>query len=118
MQNFRLSDCRKALRVGTPSAVVLKWGDFPADFGKMEKFTNKKIKKMKPLKLNKLSDRKLNEKQMNAIRGGAPHCTCGCQWAGNGGGSSVQDNCRANGAAGLHVPAGVDVACEYYKIKI
>jgi len=49
---------------------------------------------MKNLKLNRLNPNKISEKQANAIRGGQG-CSCGCQWAGNGG-SSVQDNGMAN----------------------
>jgi len=61
---------------------------------------------MNKLKLNRLSDQKLAEKQMNMVMGGdAPSkcpkgCCCACQYA-NQGGSSSSDNMLANSAKGI-----------------
>jgi natural product precursor len=61
---------------------------------------------MKKLKLNKLSDQHLAEKQTNMVRGGVSSdncplgCCCGCHYA-NQGGSSTADNDAANDAKGL-----------------
>jgi len=56
---------------------------------------------MNSLKLNRLSDQKLAEKQMNMVLGGAGEskcpgggCCCGCV-----GSSSLDDNMKANWAA-------------------
>jgi natural product precursor len=69
---------------------------------------------MKKLKLNRLSDQQLAEKQMNNLLGGAGEggsqincgCYCGCCYA-NQGGSSTQDNGRANQAGGLYSNCGI-----------
>ncbi|GHV34584.1 hypothetical protein FACS1894178_2370 [Bacteroidia bacterium] len=63
---------------------------------------------MKNLKLNKIAEQNLNEKQMHQIRGGASGCSCGCQYANNGG-SSISNNGMANADNGLHAPSGVKV---------
>ncbi|GHV34145.1 hypothetical protein FACS1894178_1080 [Bacteroidia bacterium] len=66
---------------------------------------NFKSKKMKNLKLNKLEERNLSEKQMNNIKGGEPHkCGCGCCYA-NSGGSSVCANGKANAQGGIWTSA-------------
>ncbi len=56
---------------------------------------------MKNLKLNVLEAQNLNNKEMNALRGGS--CCCGCNYA-NRGGSSTGDNNSANTAGGLSSP--------------
>ena len=61
---------------------------------------------MKKLKLNRLSDQNLAEKQMNTLTGGEASqcpagCCCACRYA-NQGGSSSSDNGKANTAGGLH----------------
>ena len=69
---------------------------------------------MKTLKINKLAENRLNEKDMNVINGGYvwgqyfdPNkkevytCGCGCYYQGNGG-SSTSDNATANSHSGLH----------------
>lgn len=59
---------------------------------------------MKNLKLMVAEGSLLNEKEMNAIRGGeAGSCGCGCNYA-NQGGSSTADNNAANKKSGLHSP--------------
>lgn len=50
--------------------------------------------KIKQLKLSRLSERELKEKEMNAILGGNS-CSCSCYWEGRGG-SSINDNNMAN----------------------
>ncbi|GHV34138.1 hypothetical protein FACS1894178_1050 [Bacteroidia bacterium] len=57
---------------------------------------------MKNLKLNKLEERNLSEKQMNHIKGGGvgDPCGCGCCYA-DSGGSSVADNAWSNSQSGL-----------------
>jgi natural product precursor len=66
---------------------------------------------MKKLKLNRLSDNELAKKQMNDVKGGAApgggscSCCCGCKYKDQGG-SSTEDNSKANGninyASGLY----------------
>ena len=71
---------------------------------------------MKNLKLNKLAENRLNEKEMGNITGGyvdieirnskgevVYSCGCGCYYSGNGG-SSTSDNMNANIAGNLHSP--------------
>jgi natural product precursor len=57
---------------------------------------------MKKVKLNALENQSLNNKEMNAVRGGAD-CCCACAYA-NQGGSSTNDNGCANGKEGLKSP--------------
>jgi natural product precursor len=61
-----------------------------------------KLKKMNNLKLNKLEEQNLAERQMYAVKGGGvgDMCGCGCCYANNGG-SSVSDNALANSQGGL-----------------
>jgi natural product precursor len=64
---------------------------------------------MKKLKLNRLSDQSLAEKQMNSLMGGSGincGCYCGCCYE-NQGGSTTQDNGRANQAGGLYSDCGI-----------
>lgn len=57
---------------------------------------------MKSLKLNKINNNQLSDKQMKEINGGCTHyCTCGCA-----GPSSSYDNGNANYYGGLHSPGG------------
>lgn len=49
---------------------------------------------IKKIKLNKLADNSLAQREMKGIKGGAC-CSCGCFYA-NQGGSSTQDNGVAN----------------------
>jgi natural product precursor len=69
---------------------------------------------MKNLKLNKLEERNLSEKQMRKIEAGnctwtegngthTAACACGCAYA-NSGGSSTAANGQANRARGLCTP--------------
>jgi natural product precursor len=56
---------------------------------------------IKNLKLNKLSEQNLKEKQQNMVKGGRIcECGCGCHYQ-NSGGSSVEANAAANGRGGL-----------------
>ena len=53
---------------------------------------------LKKIKLNKLSDDALAQRQMKGLKGGSVierHCTCSCAYA-NAGGSSTNDNMPAN----------------------
>ena len=56
------------------------------------------MKKLKKLKLNALSEVSLEDKEMNALRGGSC-CTCSCYWEDQGG-SSSSDNSSANSKIG------------------
>ena len=53
------------------------------------------MKKLKKLKLNTLSNQNLENKEMNALKGGVV-CTCSCLYEGQSGGSSTTDNALAN----------------------
>lgn len=53
------------------------------------------MKKISKLRLNQLSEIKLQDREMNELRGGEWCCSCSCYWAGNGG-SSSNDNSKAN----------------------
>jgi natural product precursor len=81
----------------------------------------KKIMTMKKLKLNKLSDQHLAEKQTNMVRGGAEpgggicNCYCACAYADQGG-SSTADNQSANNAGGLYSPQGVVKIADRYGV--
>jgi len=65
---------------------------------------------MNKLKLNRLSDQKLAEKQMNMVMGGADSqcpnsgggCCCGCPYQGQPGGSDTWDNMNANSKGNLY----------------
>ena len=57
------------------------------------------MKKLKELKLNKLSSSNLQSKEMNELRGGERYCTCSCYYA-TSGGSSSSDNRSANFSLG------------------
>jgi len=53
---------------------------------------------LKKIKLNKLSDDALAQRQMKELKGGEVYyrrCTCSCAYA-NAGGSSTKDNMSAN----------------------
>ena len=65
--------------------------------------------KLKELKLNALSTKKLNNRQMNYIKGGSGSCSCSCScYYADFGGSSSSANAGANDSAnradGLHSP--------------
>jgi natural product precursor len=64
---------------------------------------------MKNMKLNALENQNLNNKEMNAVRGG-DGCCCGCNYQGQQGGSSTADNNSANTAGGLSSPG-----CQTYQ---
>ncbi|GHV35029.1 hypothetical protein FACS1894178_3750 [Bacteroidia bacterium] len=71
---------------------------------------------MKNLKLNKIAEGNLNEKQMHQIKGGGATpfiCSCGCQYA-NSGGSSISANMYANCSENKVVPANVEKKAECY----
>ena len=60
---------------------------------------------LKKIKLNKLSDDALAQRQMKGLKGGGViqrHCTCSCAYA-NAGGSSTNDNMAANYRLGSRV---------------
>ena len=58
--------------------------------------------KLSKLKLNQLSESDLNEREMVRILGGGTPgcCQCGCNYAGEPGGSSTSSNSSANDANG------------------
>ena len=61
---------------------------------------------MKTLKLNTLQAYSLKEREMKNIAGGdctyTLNCGCGCIYAGQPGGSSVEDNKNANDLRGIY----------------
>lgn len=58
------------------------------------------MKKLSLLKLNKLGEAQLLEREMNRLRGGGVrNCGCGCHYEDNYG-SSTRDNIDANAAKG------------------
>jgi natural product precursor len=61
---------------------------------------------MKNLKLNTLANQNLNNREMNAVRGGGTTtpCCCGCLYEGTPGGSTSAANDAANDARGLWSP--------------
>lgn len=71
---------------------------------------------IKKIKLNKLADNSLAQREMKGIKGGGPDgsCFCACRYAQQGG-SSTSDNAIANsnrgldsvGGPGVYVPAPV-----------
>lgn len=66
----------------------------------------------KKIKLNKLSERALVERQLKGIKGGCQFCTCSCAYA-NQGGSSTQDNKSANFAKGMRSKTGDNSYLEF-----
>lgn len=60
---------------------------------------------LKKIKLNKLSNNVLAERQMKGLKGGGfiyrRNCTCSCAYADKGG-SSTEDNTNANYKLGSH----------------
>jgi natural product precursor len=70
------------------------------------------MKKLSKLKLNAYREQNLENKQMNALRGGTT-CTCSCMYV-DYGGSSKQDNSAANYniGSGGHSVGGCN--CYYY----
>lgn len=62
------------------------------------------MKKLKKLTLNRISDVRLDERKMHHILGGGygDPCQCGCNYAGEPGGSSTSSNNSANTASGLN----------------
>ncbi len=62
---------------------------------------------LKKIKLNKLSNNALAERQMKGLKGGSPDgsCFCACRYAKHGG-SSTNDNALANSDKGLDSPGG------------
>ena len=46
--------------------------------------------------LSQLAKKELTKRQQGLIKGGRGNCTCGCCYAGDGGGSSIVDNAVAN----------------------
>ncbi|MDR1056642.1 MAG: TIGR04149 family rSAM-modified RiPP [Prevotellaceae bacterium] len=65
---------------------------------------------MKNMKLNALESQSLNNKEMNAVRGGDAKvkCTCACCYAGQPGGSSTNANSAANAKDGKKSPCESD----------
>ena len=60
---------------------------------------------IKDLKLNKLSDDALAQRQLQTLKGGDIRCQCACAYV-NHGGSSTQDNGLANRDSGKRSPQG------------
>ncbi len=61
---------------------------------------------MKSLKLNQIENQRLSKKALNNLKGGeGVYCTCGCNYA-NQGGSSVDANGAANSSSGLRSDNG------------
>ena len=54
------------------------------------------MKKISKLVLNQIAKKELTQRQQGFIKGGRHGCTCGCCYAGSGGGSSQTDNWIAN----------------------
>ena len=71
--------------------------------------------KLSKLKLNQLSESDLNEREMVRILGGGTPgcCQCGCNYAGEPGGSSTSSNSSANDANGYTSDPGVHPCCDY-----
>ena len=67
------------------------------------------MQQLKRLKLTRLSQEDLAEKQMKALRGGF-NCGCGCHYEFEGGGSSRKDNYNSNLSSGKNSYGG-NVAC-------
>lgn len=63
------------------------------------------MKNINKIKLNKLSSEKMNNRDLNTLRGGGGDCICGCKYSQNGG-SSNADNGNANNADGYYSPGG------------
>ena len=61
------------------------------------------MEKIGKLKLTRLSREELDEREMDAIIGGAASCGCACAYV-NYGGSSTTDNSNANEQYGYHSP--------------
>jgi natural product precursor len=59
---------------------------------------------MKKLKLNRLSDQTLAEKQMNSLKGGTSDNPCPTGYCGCNGPSSTSDNYKANISQAKHSP--------------
>lgn len=68
------------------------------------------MKVLGKLKINQLSASELEQKQMNALKGGYS-CGCGCNYQWGGGGSSTGDNYNANVANGYTQSYGGNNAC-------
>jgi len=54
------------------------------------------MKKIERLVLHYLAKKEIHHRQMGKLRGGKQRCTCGCCYAGSGGGSDVDYNGCAN----------------------
>ena len=48
---------------------------------------------LKKIKLNKLSDDTLAQRQMKGLKGGSPCCSCGCYYEYTGGASTHDNGC-------------------------
>lgn len=74
------------------------------------KFLNlREMKTLSRLKLNQLNAEELEQRQMNALRGGYK-CGCGCNYVGLQG-SSINDNYNANVSHGYTQSYGGNFAC-------
>lgn len=62
------------------------------------------MNKINKIKLNQLTDRNLDHREMNELKGGDT-CICGCRYS-NSGGSSNSGNGGANNAYGYYSPGG------------
>ena len=60
---------------------------------------------LKKIKLNKLSDDALAQRQLKGLKGGRARCRCACAYEGRGGSSSL-DNGAANQKEGRYSPQG------------
>lgn len=67
------------------------------------------MKLLDRLKINQLNVEELEQKQMNALKGGY-NCGCGCNYVGNGG-SSMGSNYGANVSYSYSQSGGGNSAC-------
>jgi natural product precursor len=63
------------------------------------------MKKINRIKLNVLTQKELQKREMNSLKGGENWCSCSCYYAGQGG-SSTSDNGGANHQFGGHSTNG------------
>lgn len=76
----------------------------------MLNFKFESMKKLLKISLLKLEKESLLDQEMRCLKGGFDDCTCGCNYA-NDGGSSVGDNDASNFANHLHSYGGGFESC-------
>lgn len=69
------------------------------------------MKTLKKIKLNGLNDAELRDREMDALNGGVRVCGCGCKYAGDKGGSSIESNGNANYKIGPSGGYSPDTVC-------